>query len=237
MEGFERQALAGEDHWSLRFFLLWPVGAVLLPVTKSTGRLRRITVNRLLVLTLGLLLFTGLHLLRELGWRNTLIARLGNGPYKGLLSLAVVMSIVLIVLGKSSAPFIQLWVPPFGLRSITHLLMISSCILFVAGALPNSYTRELIGHPMLIGVILWGGSHLLSNGDLASVLIFGTLGIWALAKIFSLEFKFGDRVSVKNERAASLIWDGSAIVLGMIAYMLLLVFHGPLFGFALVAFI
>lgn len=201
------------------------------------GRHRRKAVNRLLVLALGLLLFIGLHLLRELGWRNALIARFGLGPYKGLFSLAIGLSIILIVIGKGNASFIQVWAPPFNLRSITHLLMISSCILIVAGTLPNSYTRELIGHPLLISVIVWSVSHLLSNGDFASVLLFGTLGLWALFKIFSLELRSGIRNDEENRRKASLIWDASAIVIGMIAYILLLVFHGPLFGFALVTFI
>lgn len=200
-------------------------------------RVRRKAVNRLLVLTLGLFLFIGLHLLRELGWRTALISRFGLGPYKGFISLALVLSIMLIVLGKADAPFIQVWVPPFSLRSITHLLMISACILFVAGVLPNSYTRELIGHPMLMGVIIWGASHLLANGDLASLLLFGTLGLWALFKIVSLEHDKRRHKGEEIDRKASLIWDGSAIVLGMIAYILLLVFHGPLFGFALTAFI
>ena len=204
---------------------------------QTWGRLRLKAGNRLLVLVLGLLLFIGLHLLRELGWRNALIARFGQRSYKGLLSVAVLLSIFLLVIGKGNTPFIQVWVPPFNLRSITHLLMISSCILVAAGTLPNSYTRELIVHPMLIGVIVWGASHLLSNGDLASALLFGTLGLWALFKIFSLEFNKGYRSSEENKRKPSLIWDASAIVLGMIAYILLLVFHGPLFGFALVAFI
>lgn len=186
---------------------------------------------------LGLFLFIGLHLLRELGWHHALISRFGLRPYKSLVSLAIALSIILIGLGKGDASFIQVWVPPFNLRSITHLLMISSCILVVAGALPNSYTRELIGHPMLIGVIVWSVAHLLPNGDLASMLLFGTLGFWALFKIFSLELRKGNRDEVENRREASLIWDGCAIVLGMIAYISLLVFHGPLFGFALVAFI
>ena len=237
MEGIERHALTGVDQKSLRFFLLWVTSAVLFARHEIWGRLRRNAVNRLLVLALGLFLFIGLHLLRELGWRDVLISRLKPRPYKGLVAFAIFASLIFIVIGKGQASFIQLWVPPFNLRSITHLLMISSCILVVAGALPNSYTRELIGHPMLVGVIVWSGSHLLANGDLASVLLFGTLGLWAIFKIFSLEFLKGRQIAQENERKASLIWDGSAIVLGMIAYILLLVFHGPLFGFALVAFI
>lgn len=218
------------------FFYFGPRARYCCP-SRNQGPTRRKAVNRLLVLALGLLLFIGLHVLRELGLRDALISRFGPRPYKGLLSLGVVSSIALIALGKGDAGFIQLWVPPFNLRSITHLLMISSSILVVAGALPNSYTRELIGHPMLIGVIVWSVAHLLSNGDLASVMLFGALGLWALFKIFSLEYNKGDRKLTGEQRKASLLWDGLAIALGMIAYILLLVFHGPLFGFALVAFI
>ena len=188
----------------------------------------------ILLLIPGLLLFMGLHLLRELGWRATLQQRLGIRRYRIVFSLGIVISLVMIVEGKAGAPFIQLWVPPFNMRSLTHLLMISATILFMAGNLPRSYTRELMIHPMLIGVIVWGVAHLLSNGDLASVLIFGTLPIWALIKIVSLERAKKLHESCANDRRPGLQWDGAAIILGMIAYSVFLLFHGQLFGFALI---
>lgn len=188
----------------------------------------------LLLLIPGLLIFMSLHLLRELGWRDTLQQRLGLSRYRILFSLGIVISLGMIVEGKAGAPFIQLWVPPYNMRSLTHLLMISATILFVAGNLPRSYTREMVIHPMLIGVIVWGIAHLISNGDLASVLIFGTLPIWALVKIVSLERAKKLQESATNRRRPGLQWDAAAIILGMIAYSVFLVFHGQLFGFALI---
>lgn len=188
----------------------------------------------ILLLIPGLLIFMGLHLLRELGWRDTLQKRLGMRRYRILFSLGIFVSLVMIVEGKAGAPFIQLWVPPYNLRSLTHLLMISATILFVAGNLPRSYAREMVVHPMLVGVVLWGVAHLLSNGDLASVLIFGTLPVWAIVKIISLERAKKLHESSAPERRPGLQWDAAAIILGMIAYIVFLVFHGQLFGFALI---
>ncbi|MES3008946.1 MAG: NnrU family protein [Pseudomonadota bacterium] len=201
------------------------------------------------LLIAGLALFMGLHLLRELGLRDAWHTRLGPRLYRLLFSLGILLSLLLIVQGKSGAPFIQLWVPPFNQRSLTQLVMLSATMLFIAGSLPHSFTRELLIHPMLIGVILWGSSHLLSNGDLVSVLIFGSLPLWALLKVVSLErvrqqMRKGAGPSASSSPSHSpsqsashpgLQWDAAAIVLGVIAYSVLLLFHGQLFGIALIA--
>lgn len=193
-----------------------------------------------LLLIPGLLLFMGLHLLREFGLRDHLQTRLGTRRYRLLFSVGILISLVLIVEGKSGAPFIQLWVPPFNLRSLTHLIMLSATMLFIAGSLPHSFTRELVIHPMLLGVILWGVAHLISNGDLASVLLFGSLPAWAIVKIVSLERVRRGAINAAAQPGSppalrpALQWDAAAIVLGVIAYTLFLVFHGQLFGLALV---
>lgn len=184
----------------------------------------------MLTLTFGLCLFIAAHSARELGLRSHLRARFGTTLYKSTLALGVVLSIALIVIGKSNASFIQVWVPPFNLRSITHLFMISSCILVAAGNLPASYTRSLMLHPMLAGVIVWGGAHLLANGDLASIVLFGSISLWALFKFIYLERHKDSHAALPRP---SLVWDAAAIFLGMIAYIVLLLFHGQLFGFAL----
>ncbi len=193
-----------------------------------------------LLLIPGLLLFMGLHLLREFGLRDHLQTRLGTRRYRLLFSVGILISLVLIVQGKSGAPFIQLWVPPFNLRSLTHLIMLSATMLFIAGSLPHSFTRELVIHPMLLGVILWGVAHLISNGDLASVLLFGSLPAWAIVKIVSLERVRRGAINAAAQPGSppalrpALQWDAAAIVLGVIAYTLFLVFHGQLFGLALI---
>ena len=187
-------------------------------------------ITTLLILIIGLGLFIALHNLRELGLRTQLVSKYGPVRYKSALAIGIVLSIILICIGKGQASFIQLWVPPFNLRSLTHLLMISSCILVIAGNLPFSYTRALTVHPMLVGVFVWGVSHLLSNGDLASVLLFGGIGLWSLVKFCSLERL---NKTATGKTTPSLVWDAAAIVFGMIAYVLLLLFHGQLFGFAI----
>src|SRR5690606_11197186 len=93
-------------------------------------------------------------------------------------------------------------------------------------------------HPMLLGVVVWGGSHLLSNGDLASLLLFGSLAVWAGIKIVTLQL--GEAWERQREqqkpvrKQPSLYWDAAAVAIGTIVYGAFLVFHGSLFGFALI---
>jgi uncharacterized membrane protein len=159
--------------------------------------------------------------------------RLNKAAYSTLFSIGIIVSLLLIVHGKSSADFVQIWVPPFDMRFLTHIVMIAASVLFFAGNLPHSYTRELIVHPMLAGVILWGCAHLISNGDLASMLLFGLLPLWAIVKIVSLETGKAGKQNPHQKKSPSIVWDAATIILGMIAYSIFLVFHGQLFGFAL----
>ncbi len=193
---------------------------------------RSVTGNTLILLISGLVLFIVMHAFRELGWRDPLVHTLGRIRYKLLVCSGIAGSLVLMTIGKSGAPFVQIWVPPFPLRDMTLLVMISSSIVFFAGLLPASHTRALVGHPMLVGVFLWGIAHLASNGDLASMLLFGSLACWAVWKFIVLERRRG-QTQQRHSETPALQWDAAAILLGMIAYGALLVFHGPLFGFAL----
>ena len=190
-------------------------------------------------LTLGLFLFIGLHMLRETGLRDPLRQRLGVTRYMLLFCAGIAVSVLLIIHGKSTSPFIQLWVPPYNWRSITNMAMLTGCIFLAAGNLPHSYLKEGLSHPMLLGIIVWGGSHLLSNGDLASVMLFGSLTIWALVKIVTLQLATHKRRITSGQPQAeakkpSLYWDVAAVMLGTFAYAAFLLFHGPLFGFALI---
>jgi len=127
-------------------------------------------------------LFICLHALRTFGWRETLFQRFGQMYYRLLISAGLCLSVLLMIAGKSSADFVQIWVPPYYLRELTSLLMLSACIVFSAGFLPASHTRALVGHPMLTGIFIWGGAHLFSNGDLASMLLFGSLALDVAAR-------------------------------------------------------
>jgi uncharacterized membrane protein len=182
-------------------------------------------------LVLGLLLFIGLHLTREFGLRPVLINRCGSeNNYKAAYSLLALLGLGLIIWGKATAPFIMLWQPKFELRFISHMLMIPAFILLIAGNSPMSYLRQQTRNPMLAGLTFWGLAHLWSNGDLASVLLFGVMGAWAGFKFMSLGLRGPSRM---DEKKPNLFWDFIAIVAGLITYTLISQYHGQLFGVGL----
>src|SRR4051812_23122411 len=129
----------------------------------------------MLILVLGLILFLGAHVLptrRPL--RDALVARTGEGSYKGLMSLASLVGFVLIAWGFGQyreQGYIQLWTPPAGLRHLTVLLMLPALICVAAAYLPGQIQARL-KHPMLVGVKIWAFAHLLANGDLGSMILF-----------------------------------------------------------------
>lgn len=180
------------------------------------------------LLVLGLTLFIGVHLLRELGLREPLMARLGAGPYKALYSLLALLGVAGIVAGKSAAPFVQLWQPAFEHRWLTHYLMLPAFILVAAGNLPPSHVRSHLQHPMLLGTVMWGAAHLWANGDMASALLFGGIGAWALLKFIVLCLR-----PPTEAPAPSWVWDVAAVLVGLVLYGLILIYHGPLFGMGL----
>lgn len=177
-------------------------------------------------------MFICLHALRTSGWRAALVQRVGQTNSRLLFSAGIVLSILMMIAGKASASFVQIWVPPFFWRELTNLLMISACIVFSAAFLPPSHTRVLVGHPLPTAVFIWGTAHLASNGDLASMLLFGSLALWSALSIRTMDVR-PEPAPRKASASPALQWDLAAILLGMIAYGALLVFHGPLFGFAL----
>ena len=102
-------------------------------------------------------------------------------------------------------------------------MMIPSLIFLVAGNLPTSGIKCWAGHPMLLGTALWSLAHLWSNGDLASIMLFGCFGLWSFAKFFLLPR--GARLDSIGNR-----WDAVALTGGLAAYVVIVALHGPLFG-------
>lgn len=183
----------------------------------------------MLLLILGLVLFFSPHLLREVGLRQALIDSLPSvGAYKGLYSLLALAGLIMIVWGKSVAPFNMVWQPVYELRFMSHVLMIPALILFVAGNLPCSYLSKYLRNPMLLGVTFWGASHLWSNGDLASMLLFGSFTLWAASKFFSLGLNVAG-----TDKKPSMLWDIIALIVGLVLYVGISVYHGQMFGVGL----
>lgn len=181
-------------------------------------------------LVLGVAIFFGVHLLPSAPWlRKTVRDRLGPNPYRGLYSVAALIGLVLIVVGMSRAAFIPIWNPPPWGRTVAIYAMPLALILFIGAYMPSNLKR-FTRHPMLWGVTLWAGLHLLANGDLAALLLFGSFGLYSLFDMWSA-----------NRRGAALsktvypLWrDAALVAAGLVVYVVLLYAHGWLFGPALV---
>lgn len=133
----------------------------------------------LLLLLAGLALWAGAHFFKRIAPGPR--ARMGNGG-KGVVAVALIGSIFLMVRGYGGMDFIPVWSPPAFLTGINNLLVLVAFYLFGAGPAKASLTRNM-RHPMLAGMKTWAIAHLLVNGDLASIILFGGLLAWAVAEV------------------------------------------------------
>jgi uncharacterized membrane protein len=135
-------------------------------------------------LIMGLLLFLGPHSVRIVaeGWRGQTIARVGEKRWKGLYSLVSVAGFILLIWGYGQARLapIVLWVPPLPMRHIAGLLMLVALIMLTATYVPGNAIKARLKHPMILSVKVWALAHLLSNGNLADVVLFGAFLLWAI---------------------------------------------------------
>jgi len=186
----------------------------------------------LLVMILGLILFLGVHTLttqREL--RARVIASTGEGGYKIGYALVAAAGLALIVWGFAwyrATGWIDVWQPPRAMKHITVALMLPAVILVVASYIRGRIYTTL-KHPMLTGVKLWAAAHLLANGDLGSIILFGSFLGWAVF----------DRISLKHrtDSGAPPIPVGGpgndliAVAVGVVAYLALaFAFHPVVIG-------
>jgi uncharacterized membrane protein len=188
------------------------------------------------VMILGLVLFLGVHTLTmQRGLRARVIASSGEGGYKIGYALVSLLGLVLIVWGFAhyrATGWIDLWYPPKVLKHIAVALMLPAVILVVASYIRGRIYTTL-KHPMLAGVKLWAAAHLLANGDLGSIVLFGSFLAWAVF----------DRISLKHrtDAGAPPIPVGGpgndliAVAVGLVAYLALaFAFHPVVIGVAVV---
>jgi uncharacterized membrane protein len=183
------------------------------------------------ILICGLTLLLTAIMSREMGLRSLLIHRRGEWFYRIIISLLAIGGTALVVLGRLESPFIQIWVPPWQWREITYPLTLFAFILAGSELLPAGYLKRYLQHPIYAGGLLWGVAHLISNGDLASILLFGSLTLAVLLKGTAALYKAA--AHTKAQAQISIQWDIAAILLGLSAWGLLALYHGPLFGMAL----
>jgi uncharacterized membrane protein len=179
-------------------------------------------------LSLGDALWAATHLLKSAAgpFRQSLISRLGEDKYKGLISLVIVTSLVLMVVGwRSTLPSI-VYSPPLWGRHATMLLMLLALVLFAASGMPSNIKR-LLRHPQLTGVITWTVAHLVSNGDSRSLVLFGGIGLWALIEILLINRRDPAWQTAASQPASA---DIRVIVGAIVAYVLIYFAHPYLFG-------
>ena len=184
-------------------------------------------------LVLGLVMLLGAHSVRMLadGWRTRTLARVGEGAYKGIYSLASVLGFALIVWGFGVARQqpVQLWNPPVAMRHVAALLTLVSFVLLAAAYVPGNGIKARVHHPMVLGVKVWALAHLLANGTVAHLVLFGSFLAWAVWNFIA---------SRKRDRAEGIVYPpgrvgptAATVVAGTVAWAVFaLLLHGWLIG-------
>ncbi|KMO28683.1 NnrU family protein [Methylobacterium aquaticum] len=191
----------------------------------------------MLLLIAGLVLFLGTHAFTMArGPRAALIARVGEGPYKIGYSAVALLGLVLLGYGYGqyrAHGYTDLWSPPVWTRHLALLLVLLAFISFAAAYLPGRIKAKA-KHPMLLGVKIWATAHLLANGDLGSIILFGAILAWAVMARISAKRR--DEVTSHGGTAvASAGWrnDALAVVIGVAVWFVFArVLHPWLIGVA-----
>lgn len=187
------------------------------------------------LLIIGLFLFLSTHSARIVAEDNRAryIAHYGMAKWKLAYSLVSVAGLALIVIGYGNARIdpVFLWQPPLWTRHLAALLVLPAFVLLVAAYVPGTRIKAIVGHPMVAGVKLWALAHLLSNGSLADLLLFGSLLVWSVACFSSAR---------RRDRAQGVVpphgaWsrDAAVVAIAMLAWFVTARYlHLPLFGVA-----
>lgn len=185
------------------------------------------------VLVIGLILFLGVHSVRIVAddWRQAQIARRGLNAWKGLYSLVSLAGFALVVWGYAQARTQPqaLWTPPRWAPHLASLLMLFAFILLVAAYVPRNGIKSWVRHPMLLGVMSWATAHLLANGTLADLLLFGSFGLWAVLDFIAARKR--DHAAGDPMLPGALVGSLIALGLGVAAWALFAFWaHAWLFG-------
>jgi uncharacterized membrane protein len=187
----------------------------------------------MIVLLLGLVIFLGIHSTRIVAepFRARMLQRLGEGRWKGMYSLASALGLGLIVLGYGLARTqpVVLWMPPTWTRHLAALLMLGSFVLLAAAYVPRNAIKARLHHPMMLGIKLWALGHLLANGTLADLVLFGAFLVWAV---------LGFRAARQRDRAGAVAYTAgtaggtlTAVGIGLVAWAVFAFWlHGWLIG-------
>ncbi len=185
------------------------------------------------ILVLGLVVFLGIHSVRIVAddWRTARIAKSGERPWKLAYTIISIVGFLLIIYGyghaRQATPL--LYTPPVWLKHVGALLTLPAFILVAAAYVKGTRIKARVGHPMILGVKVWAFAHLIANGTLADVVLFGAFLVWAVLDFIA---------SRRRDRAAGTVYpigpvsrDMIAIGAGGLAWVIFGFFlHGPLIG-------
>lgn len=171
----------------------------------------------------GVVLWSGVHLIPALrtSLKIRLVQKWGENGYKGVFSLLIIIAVVLMIVGWRATYPHPLFTPPYWAGSATTLLMLNAFVLFVAANHPSRLKR-IIRHPQLTGMILWSIAHLIANGDVRSLVLFGGLGLWALIEIRVINAREG--AWIKPE-APPMIIEFRGLAIGLVLFFAALFMH------------
>lgn len=159
-------------------------------------------------LLLGLVLFLGAHSTRIFadGWRTKTMEAWGEKPFKGVIALVSLVGFYGLIVGYAQVRMepIAIWQPPIATRHISVLLMLFASILLVAAYIPANHFKVRLGHPMVLSVKVWALAHLLANGNLADLLLFGAFLAWSV-----MNFKSARARDRANAESQTLVLDES----------------------------
>ena len=185
------------------------------------------------LLIVGLVIFLGVHSVRIVAddWRTAQIAKRGPKTWKGIYSVLSLIGFVLIVYGYGLARQVPavVYAPPAWLRHLGTALTIPAFILVAAAYVPGTRIKRAVGHPMVLGVKVWAVAHLLANGAVADLVLFGSILVWAV---------FNYAAARRRDRAAGTVYaigpvsrDVRAVVIGLVVWAVFAFWlHGVLIG-------
>lgn len=208
-------------HWSQGHPVrLWMLGSS--PSKTELGNLN------LTSLILGVCLWVGAHLFKRiLSKQRAAMGRAGRGA----VAITIIVSLVLMVMGYRDAEDVPLYVLPLWAWYLNNLLMLAAIFMMDVGR-AKGVVRTKIRHPMLLGVVLWSTAHLLVNGDLASLALFGGLGVWALVEMAVISKAEGEW---RRPEAGSFRADSKAALFAVVIYALIVAIHYWL-GYSVIVF-
>ena len=179
---------------------------------------------------LGLAIFFAIHLLPTFSTlRNALFAKLGEKPYKGIYALISFVGLYFIVTGKGDAEYIDMWEPATWSYVVTNACMLLALYCLVAMHMQSNLKR-FTAHPMLWGITFWSCGHLFTNGDRASIVLFGSFLVYSLIAMVSANLR-GARPKGKK---IPIRFDAMIAVISTVGYVVLANLHPYFTGMELV---